>query len=350
MASSIQIAGVGARTPVGLWAAPAAAAVRAGIAGLSEHPYMVDCVGQPMPCALDAQIDPEVIGPARFLTMADSALREACEPLDNIGWQRLSMPLFLGLPELRPGFSEYDVLTIQSGVSRFERLPIRLSTVVPFVDGHAAGVSALAAAVRQLKLGTIEMCLVGGVESYFHADTMEWLDKNRQLAGTVSRSGFIPGEAAGFCLIMTDQCLRRLGLNGLAAVRGCAIGHELKLIKTTDMCLGEGLSATVRNALDGIIPSGERINDIYCDINGERYRGEEWGFVCLRHSHYFDDPLDYHCPAHSWGDVGAASAPLFMMLACQAAARGYAKGPRTLLWASSEQGLRAAAVLVTAAA
>lgn len=350
MASSIQIAGVGARTPVGLQAAPAAAAVRAGILGLSEHPYMVDCVGKPMPCALDAQIDPEIIGPERFLLLADGALREACEPLDNIGRQQLAMPLFLGLPELRPGFTEQDALAIRSGVSQFEGLPIRLSTVTPFIEGHAAGLAALAVAVRQLKQGTFEMCMVGGVESYLHPDTMEWLDQNRQLTGTVSRSGFIPGEAAGFCLIMTDQCRQRLGLNGLAEVQSCAIDKEMKLIKTTDMCLGEGLSATVRDALDGIVQPGERINNIYCDINGERYRGEEWGFVCLRHSNYFDDPLDYQSPANSWGDVGAASALLFMMLACQAAARGYAKGPRTMLWASSEKGLRAAAVLVTAGA
>jgi 3-oxoacyl-[acyl-carrier-protein] synthase-1 len=107
MASSIQIVGVGARTPVGLRAAPAAAAVRAGISGLGDHPYMVDGVGQPMPGALDAEIDPEVIGPERFLLLADSALREACEPLDNVR-QHVAMPLYLGLPELRPGFTERD--------------------------------------------------------------------------------------------------------------------------------------------------------------------------------------------------------------------------------------------------
>ncbi|SAK74035.1 3-oxoacyl-(acyl carrier protein) synthase [Caballeronia hypogeia] len=350
MANPIHIAGVGARTPVGLQAASAAAAVRAGIAGLIEHPYMVDCTGAPMPCAPDAQIDPEIVGSERFILLAEGALREACEPLEDVRRQQLAIPLFLGLPEIRPGFPEQDALAIRSGVARFEGLPIRLSAVTAFIEGHASGLSALTAAVRQLNQGSFEMCLVGGVESYLNADTMEWLDENRQLAGTVSRSGFIPGEAAGFCLVMTDQCRRRLGLNSLAAVQACAIGKEAKLIKTQDICLGEGLSATVRNALDGVVLSGERITDIYCDINGERYRGEEWGFVCLRHSNYFDDPLDYVSPANLWGDVGAASAPLFMMLACQATARGYAKGPRTMLWVSSEKGLRAAAVLETEAA
>ena len=74
-----------------------------------------------------------------------------------------------------------------------------------FTEGHAAGLSALAAAVEQSSDGALEACLVGGVDSYFHPDTMEWLDANRQLAGPVSRSGFVPGEGAGFCLLMTEH-------------------------------------------------------------------------------------------------------------------------------------------------
>ena len=74
-------------------------------------------------------------------------------------------------------------------------------------------------------------------------------------------------------------------------------------------------------------------------------RGEEWGFVCLRLPSLFDDPTGYHSPADSWGDMGAASIPLFGMLACEAALRGSARGPRTMIWASSERGLRGAVLL-----
>ena len=69
--------------------------------------------------------------------------------------------------------------------------------------------------------------------------------------------------------------------------------------------------------MSGLQPPDERINDIYCDINGERYRSEEWGFVCLRLSQYFDNPTAYRSPAECWGDMGAASGPLFAMLACR---------------------------------
>jgi hypothetical protein len=163
---------------------------------------------------------------------------------------------------------------------------------------------------------------------------MEWLDANRQLAGAVSRSGFVPGEGAAFCLLSNDNGLIRLGLQPLARVRSVAVGQEAKLIKTTDMCLGEGLTTCVRSAVGSLPPSSERINEIYCDINGERYRSEEWGFVCLRLPEFFDDATAYHSPANAgatWARLGAAVCGPGATFA-----RGYSRGPRAMLWASSK--------------
>jgi 3-oxoacyl-[acyl-carrier-protein] synthase-1 len=207
--------------------------------------------------------------------------------------------------------------------------------------------AALSAAVERVRQGGCEVCLAGGVDSYFHPDTMEWLDANRQLVGAVSRSGFVPGEAAGFCLVVAASARERLGLPARARVLAVGVSRETSLIKTTNLCLGEGLTSAVRAAVDALQPPARRVNAVICDITSERYRGEEWGFVCLRLPECFDDPTGYVSPADAWGDVGAASGPLFAMLACEAATRGYAAGPTTLAWASSESGLRAAAVLST---
>jgi 3-oxoacyl-[acyl-carrier-protein] synthase-1 len=345
MTGSIYIVSAGARTPLGLQAAPAAAAVRAGIIALKQHPFMVDGLGDLMPGALDAELDPSIIGPKRLLLLAETALREACAPLSASRVPRLRLPVYLGLSEIRPGFTEWDAEAVKFGLARFEGLPTELLEVKVFTHGHAAGLSALAIAVEQIRQGAFEVCLVGGVDSYVQPDTMEWLDANRQLAGAVSRSGFVPGEGAAFCLLMTERACDQLGFMPIARVLAVATGSESKLIKTEDMCLGEGLSETVRQAVSGLNQAAERINEVICDINGERYRSEEWGFVCLRLGEYFDDPTAYLSPAECWGDMGAASGPLFAMLACQAAARGYSKGPRTLFWASSEGGIRGTAVL-----
>lgn len=347
MSTPVHIVATGARTSLGLQTLPSASALRAGISSMGDHPFMIDQAGDLMPGALDSFIDPGIMGPERLLVLAESALREACTLLNNTKEPLQRLPVYLGLPEYRPGFSEQDAQEIQNVLGNLEGLPIQILEVKVLSEGHASGLSAFAVATEHIRKGVLEACLVGGVDSYFHPDTMEWLDENRQLAGTVSRSAFVPGEGAGFCLLTSADVSKQLGLNVLAQVSGVAVGRESKLIRTSDICLGEGLTTTVRSAVSGVQPSDETISDIICDINGERYRGEEWGFVCLRLSQYFDAPTAYHSPADCWGDTGAASGPLFAMLACQAAVGRYAKGPRTLLWASSEGGLRGAVVLET---
>jgi 3-oxoacyl-[acyl-carrier-protein] synthase-1 len=347
MITSVHIITNGARTPLGLQAAPSAAAVRAAISGMREHPFMVDRLGNPIVGALDHQLDPTLMGPDRLLALAGPALHEACMPLRDAPGMYRRLPLYLGLAEFRPGFSERDVEQVEHGLGQSVGLPIKLSEVSVFAQGHAAGLIALKMAADQIQQEACEACLVGGVDSYFHPDTLEWLDENRQLAGSEARSAFVPGEGAGFSLLMAERAWKRLGVGASARVLTVAVDRETKLIKSSDICLGEGLTATVRTAITGLPFRAAPINEVICDINGERYRGEEWGFVCLRLSQYFDDPSAYRSPADCWGDMGAASGPLFAMIACQAAARGYAKGPRSMLWASSERGLRAAAVLET---
>lgn len=342
--SVVYIVASGVRTPVGVRAASAAAAVRAGIVALRDHPFMIDQAGERMPGALDPGLDPGVTGPDRLLALAQAALLEACLPFAAADNRPVRVPVFVGLPELRPGFTLADFERVRGGMTRWSALPIEPVILSMLTRGHAAGLLAFAQALDYMQQEKADVCLVGGVDSYFHPDTMEWLDDNRQLAGAVSRSGFIPGEGAGFCLLMKEGPCRAFGLSPRITVRAVAVGRELKLIKTEDVCLGEGLSATVSEVVQQLGP-GQRVNHVICDMNGERYRGEEWGFVCLRLGHWFDDPTAYLSPAESWGDVGAASGPLFAMLACEAAARGYAKGSRTMLWASSEGGDRGVAVL-----
>jgi 3-oxoacyl-[acyl-carrier-protein] synthase-1 len=83
------------------------------------------------------------------------------------------------------------------------------------------------------------------------------------------------------------------------------------------------------------------VTDLYCDLNGEPYRADEFGFAVLRTKEAFAMASDFTAPADCWGDVSAATMPLTMSLACVAAKKGYASGPYSFLWASSESGERA---------
>ena len=347
IAVPVDIVATGTRSPLGLRSAPSAAAFRAGINRLGEHPFLIDRLGSPMVAALDAKLNPALSANDRCIALAQHALGELSDALGNAN-PRTRIPLYLALPELRPGFVREDAAEIEARLQHTTGLAFELGPIQVYLRGHAAGVLALEAASFHLSRGVDDLCIVGGVDSYFHPETMHWLDSHRQLAGEDGRSSFVPGEGAGFLLLSVRNAHLRLGVDLLARIVCCDTAIERNLIKTADLCLGEGLTTAVANAAKHL-GHGERINDIVCDINGERYRGQEWGFVALRLARYFDDPLSYHSPAGSWGDMGAASIPLFAMLACQAAARGYSNGPRTMLWASSEQGMRGAVIIETGA-
>ena len=136
-----------------------------------------------------------------------------------------------------------------------------------------------------------------------------------------------------------------MGVAPLATLNGVGLAQETLLRDSETGSFGRGMTEAVLGATAGLRLPHEAIDTLYSDINGERYRNEEWGFVCLRLSQYFDDPTAYRSPAECWGDMGAASGPLLAMLVCQAYERGYSQGPRAMLWASSEGGRRGAAVL-----
>src|SRR6266540_1710599 len=342
---TVYVLATGARTPLGIGSARSAAAVRAGISAMTERALLVDRPWTLRQVALDPELNLRLTGTDRLLSLAAEACSEASEPLER--WQKhdRKLAVFLGLPEYRPGFAEPDVQVFRTHLARFDALAGAETHLFP--EGHAAGLLAITIAVDRIRHGAFDLCLIGGVDSYFHSATLEWLDGNRQLAGGGARSAFVPGEAAGFCLLGSERAQEWLGIRPFMRIVSVATGRETRLIKTEEVCLGEGLTQTIQSAAAALTENGA-IECIICDLNGERYRAEEWGFVCLRMARYFTDPTGYLSPADCWGDVGAASGPLFMMLACEGAKRGYSNARRIMLWAGSEAGLRAAAVLESA--
>jgi 3-oxoacyl-[acyl-carrier-protein] synthase-1 len=143
---------------------------------------------------------------------------------------------------------------------------------------------------------------------------------------------------------MSGERAASLGQATAIELRSAGSAVEANRIKTDTVCLGHGLTEAFDKAL-AVLPADGRVNATICDMNGEPYRGNEYGFAVLRSAEQFAGDADCLTPADCWGDVGAASGPLFATLAVLAAAKGYSAGPFTLLWASSEGGLRAAALL-----
>lgn len=336
---------LGASTPVGRCAWSSAAAVRAGITGFGQHPYMIDTAGEPMRVARAPWLDIEVTGIDRFEALLHPAIDQALEPILVRPHEALNTAIALGLPAPRPGLPEDLQEQLVRRCARKYNGTFRAAASFPV--GHASGLLALDAATRKLASGELDVCVLAGVDSYIEPETLEWLEACDQLhgAGPLNNAwGFIPGEGAGSVLLIREEMIRLLQLEPLAQVLGVGKGFEPKRIKTETVCIGEGLTQTFRSAL-AKLPDGARVTDVYCDMNGEPYRADEYGFTCLRTKEAFAAASDFIAPADCWGDVAAASGPLHVGLAIIAGAKGYANGPYAFVWAGSEGGERGAALL-----
>jgi 3-oxoacyl-[acyl-carrier-protein] synthase-1 len=289
-----------------------------------------------MRVAGDAEMDPWLPAVDRILTLLRTAVTEAMGGTSDVA-RNIKLPFLIGLPEPRPGLPA-DIARQLIGRIRSEFAPTVLCT------GHAAGLMAIEQGARLVAAGKARVCLVAAADSYLNPETLEWLDATGRLSSSENRNGFAPGEAAGACLLTTSAVARSCGLPIFAQVVSTATTVERIPIRSEAVCIGEGLTMAIKAAA---APLGEqRIAAIFCDLNGERYRNEEWVYALLRVQEAFVDAHAYVSPADCWGDVGAASGLLFAALAIMAAQRGYSKGPTALLWAGSESGYRSAVALL----
>lgn len=341
---SICVVGVGAATSIGMTAPATAAAVRAGITGFGDHPFMFDRAGEPFVVASAPYVDIHVVGEDRFIALALPAAREALKPVSGLLRTRVPIPTIVGLPESRPGLPGKLASALAAKLPEATTNGCRIAQPTTLLNGHSAGLMAIESACRVIRGGETEFCLVGGVDSYMDPDTLDWVEDCEQLHNLDNAWGFIPGEAAGFCMLCSEAAAARYELSVLGRLLGVAAAQEVNLIKTETICIGKGLTKAVHGVLQSLASADTLIDNTICDLNGEAYRGDEFGFMLARTSERFVDTSNFTAPADCWGDVGAASGPLFVLLAGAAAMKGYANGPLTLLWTSSEGGERAAAL------
>jgi 3-oxoacyl-[acyl-carrier-protein] synthase-1 len=344
MQNPVCIVGIGAVTSIGLNAPATAAAARAGIANFNDHPYMIDRYGDPYVLAMVPSLETTTMGADRSIQLALPAMQEALRPLTGFAKSVFQVEVQIGLPEDRPGFPRDLQVKFSEEVKKLKVETYTINEIAFIGKGHAAGLMALEAGSREILNSTCEFCLVGGVDSYIDPDTLDWLEDNEQLHVPTNAWGFIPGEAASFCLLCSRDTAKKYRLAVRAQLLAISTAIEENKIKTETVCLGKGLTLAVKNCLQEL-PGDCRIDYTICDQNGEAYRADEFGFMLSRLSERFVDPADYMAPADCWGDVGAASGPLFINSVIAAAEKGYSKGPHTLLWTSSEGGERSAAIV-----
>lgn len=336
------IVAIGARTPVGRTARASAAAVRAGITRLAAHPHMVDKAGDPYIVAMNREIEAQG-REARIVALAAPALIEVLVQIAP--WIGRELVVHLGLPELAPGFDAAVVRRIVTRIGAAVAGPTVLS-FDPIAEGNAAGLVGLQRAVDAIAGGRTELCIVAGVDSLLDPDLLETLDLATRLKSTTNRWGFPPGEGAGALAVASPRFARQVGAPILGWVVSATTAIDDHAVGSEEVCVGEGLSEALRNALGALELPAEPIQRTYCDLDGERHRSSEYAFSILRmHPDAFVEATDFVAPADCWGNVGAASGPL--LVACALWSRPWDPLPsaRSLVFASSDRGRRGAAVL-----
>lgn len=343
--STVSVVATTVRTAVGLTSASTAAAVRAGVSRVQEHERFVAIDGDPLCAAFDSKIDERLKSWRRLLALLELPLATIVARLPWLADPQTRCHVFLALPEERPGFSSADARSV---LVELQRLCPNW-TVVPGGVGHAAALQSIASAAELVRAGHHHACIVGGVDSYLHGATLEWLQSQRRLRVANVRAGFLPGEAAGFVVLAGEHVRRSTNTPALARVAGCGSEVEMSARHSVLPNAARAVSASIDQAVAPWVERGVLVDAVYGDVNGERYRDDEWCTAQLRmHSiarYAPGRPIMYTSPARSIGDVGAATGVVLASLACEAWRRGYAYGPASLLLGASDYGLRSAVAL-----
>lgn len=293
----VKIASVGARAAIGLSALQVALSARAGLTAPQET-HFLDKRGWPVGMCRVGGLSRELHGYDRMLALAAPALREA-----RPAGLREALPLFLALPE--PGRPDDDPrlggdfvveLAARSGA------PVDLGRSRVVRAGHAGGAYALDAALAALhEPGGPRAALVGGVDSYHHPGVVRWLDEAYRLHAPDVENGFILGEGAAFALVVREPTA-----SSRTVVRRVVTARE----ETVDV----GAPNTAQAMTSLLHRLGGRLSWVLTDVNGERHRVREWSFAAMR-GVLAEGAVESRF-AGALGDLGAATGPVLIVIAC----------------------------------
>jgi 3-oxoacyl-[acyl-carrier-protein] synthase-1 len=347
----LDILATGMVTPVGLTTAASAAAVRAGIARLSES-YIYGKQGEPLVMGLvrDEYLEPltstlrpqvGLIGrQERMLRLAAPALRQACHR-----WELLyPPPLLLALPGPGPAGTQGVGSSLLRQLADQARVSLDLGNSRIIQKGRAGGLLALRQAQELIREQRVPYVLVGGVDTYLDRVLLAQLDGEDRLRQKGPSDGFVPGEAAAFLLLRPVSAAKGSHMEPIARITAMGEGRETGHWSSAEPYLGEGLAEAFRD-LFGRLPEGApKVGCVYAGLNGERFWSKEWGTAYLRSSERFEGALRLEHPIENIGDPGAALGPCLTALAAVTVCQGHRSSP-CLVWCSSD-GEERAVVLV----
>lgn len=375
----IAMTGMGMVTSLGLDVHNVCAAARAGIV----NPTPLETYALPRPLGGDAEcavghVVPMVTGgfqgEIRLTRLLDAALKDLQQQAPDSPWLERTTRCYLSLPDphrlhrgealvgdpedredfvaqaaeaLREPIDSEMPQRLVANARHLSKWQGELQPAPGYALGHAGFAEVLQRACDDLRSGRVSMAVVAGVDSLVEDATLAWLERTGRLKTPDIGAALCPGEACACVLLETAESARKRGASILAWMASVHQGTEHQPLLAGEPSTGRGMAAVLDEAASSAQWRDAGSAWLVVDQNGEIYRAMEWGNAWVRllaSRPALDEPVLWY-PAMSFGETGAASAPLGICMVVSAMARGYAPAPSAVI-ASSNEGSGRAAVVV----
>ncbi len=341
------VTGVGARACSGLTALQVTMMTRAR-KSFPRASHLRDREGDSIGMCRLPSIGDQVHGFRRFVSLGAPALAQAAQPWMSARIARRepidALPLVLALPKTtRPGYDPdlttrlLDQLIERSGIELDRQRSLLVHRC------RAGGVAAFATACELIERGA-DAVLVGGIDSHYDPEVLEWLDRELRLHGSSTENGFIPGEGAAFLMLTSRR--GAASVPRFARIAGIGLAREPHPYGDAEPNRAEGMSAAIRAATTSAFGDVERpIEWALTDVTNERHRVQEWSMAASRRYRSFIPDLPHEQPLLELGDLGAASAAMLATIACVRWQTQCGRGDVAIVAAHSDDEERGALVL-----
>ncbi len=226
-------------------------------------------------------------------------------------------------------------LTAASGVT-VEPESIRL---IP--DGAAGFVAALREADRFLESGAVERCIVGAIDSRSDPAFIPALIGLDLLKTPSAPSRAIPGEAAAFVIVERGRVASERGHATLATIGSSALTKDTCDLLGEEVSDGRALASVICECSAAASASGSPVGLLIGDIDGNERRSQDLGHAIIRLPEEIRN-VPFWTTGEGFGSVGAATPAVATCLGVRAFARGYAPTAGLIAFASGEDGARVA--------
>lgn len=208
--------------------------------------------------------------------------------------------------------------------------------------GGGGSLEAVEQAFRAIESGRIDVALVAGVDVRTQPKAL--IQKADRTIGPDRSFGFVPGEAAAVLVLASDSAMRRSRWASAGRLLAVCVRQETCPYGSAKQCTGVGLTQAIQEALT-VLPSDGSVAEVFCNLNGERWQTDEWGFAVPRIASSMRDAGSFKTSTGVFGDCGAVDGLLLMALAASAGQKGFESGRHALIWTISDDAARTAVVV-----